>query len=542
MGSLKERVIEIIGGVTPAMLDKRITEAHTSSYKAGFSDGQGNDETVSTSEGLTSYGYKALGSRIAREFKKDPKKATETIWELYEPSGVANWLMEVMRDHFVSSEIKPTTEDEKLQGILDDFWNDNDMSDRVLEFALQLPLLGTQCFPVFAREGDGRLRLGYIDPGEIESVATDPENIMKRVAVVVGSGTGTPSRIYRIVQKDDDKFFGVDGEGKEIMLPAKFPGKLVTAANLEGQYEAWEYMMLRKAGLRDYTGSCIYRTWSSLSNQTRGWSALLRAVDPVDQADETLFNMGVAERLKSYFLIDVEVEGVEPDEIPAYAVKRGTRPPKPGGINWHNDKETWKVDGPDLRQNSSIDTHAEQIKTILGIMGLPFPWFGDGSDTNRATAVEQSGPAHRGLKAKQMVIKKMFLRILNTVRDQAIIAGTYKPKGDEPAEIDLIMPEISTKDTATAATTFNQVVAGVSDAEDAGYITHETAALLVAQAAAAFGVEYDVDEELEKAEAEQAEREEERAAQRGAMLAAGLNVAGFGGQQNGGQGVGVEEE
>jgi len=568
MVTLRDQIIEVVGGVTPAMLDervsreversdqriveatleannrisavvaktdKRITEAASTAYREGFGDG-GNDESVSTSAGLTSYGYKALGGRLAREYAEDPQKAMETIWKLYEQSGVASWIMDVMRNHFVSAEVAPRTEDEALQEILDAFWDDNNMTDRVMEFALQLPLLGSQCFPVFVRQTDGRARLGYIDPGDIENVVTEPGNAMSRAAVVLRKTTDGHARIYRIIREDDDVIFST-AEG-EMVFPARFPGLLVTAANVTPQYEPWEVAMLRDAGLRDYTGSCIYRTWGSLSNQPRGWSALLPVADMIDQADETLYNMSVAERVKSYFLIDIKVIGKSDAELPAYAQKRGERPLRAGMRNYHNENEETTVLAPDVGQGSSIATHAEQIKTILGAMGLPFHWFGDGSDTNRATATEQSGPAYRGLKSKQMVIKKMLLRICYTVRDQAIIARAYP--GNDPAEIDIIMPELSAKDTATAATTFNQVVAGVTTAEDEGYITHETAALLVAQAAAAFGVEYDVAEELEKAEAEQVERDEEKAAQRGAMLAQGLNVGGFG--QNGGQGVGVEEE
>jgi len=67
-------------------------------------------------------------------------------------------------------------------------------------------------------------------------------------------------------------------------------------------------------------------------------------------------------------------------------------------------------------------------------------------------------------------------------------------------------------------------------AEEEGYMTHETAAELVAISAAELGVEYDVKTELEEVEAETAEQDEADQEKRGDTLALALDGAANGSQ------------
>ena len=510
------------------MIEGQVKEATAKAvgraYEQGFRDA--NDEPPSGD--LRDYGYKKLSRRLLREYKTDPAKALATVWDLAEQSGLASWLVDIKTNHFVSSDVAPVTDDEKLQEILDAFWRDNQMADRAREFTRQLILLGSQCFPTFVRSDDGRLRLGYIDPGEIEDVVTHPGNAMERVMVIIRKDTGGVQRAYRIVKEDDD-ILRVDPKTKELKVEtALHPGLLVTAANIgPDRYEPFEVAKLADMGLPDYSGSVIYRTWNTLSNQPRGWSDLLQVADQIDQADLTLFALGEGEQLKTYFLIDVLVKNKSPEEIKAYSVTRKT--PTPGAMNFHNENEEWKIEAPDLRQAGSIDVYVAMVKHIVASMGMPSHWFGDADNTNRASADAQNEPAVKMMKAQQMMVKKMFIQILTLVRDQAIIAGLYRPKG-EPAAVDLIMPEISGRDTQRAADTFTQVTTGAMLAEEEGYMTHETAAELVAISAAELGVEYDVKTELEEVEAETAEQDEADQEKRGDTLALALDGAANGSQ------------
>ncbi len=54
----------------------------------------------------------------------------------------------------------------------------------LVNFTRQLFLWGEQVFPVAVRQSDGAVRLGYIDPADIEMVVSHPANPMERWAVV----------------------------------------------------------------------------------------------------------------------------------------------------------------------------------------------------------------------------------------------------------------------------------------------------------------------------------------------------------------------
>jgi hypothetical protein len=302
-----ERLIESLGGLTRADADAIRHRA----YEAGYNDAsEGNDEPVSGT--LASYGYRsASAGGSQREAAKPWEDQLNTLWAHWQMSPVVRRIAKLMRDYIVGDGVTVTCDDEDVLDVLNKFWLYNDMDEHVAEFGVQLPLFGVQMFPVFVKESsDGAVRLGYIDPQEIERVICRPDNGMDRRAVVVkpllaGNDTWikeTEKRVFRIVQMSDS------GDNAGRLLTAK-------QAMADGLIEGWELAMLSSYGLSEYTGTCLYYRVNAMSNQALGQSDFLSVADVIDQADETLFALGEREQMAGYFSFDVMLSGATPNEV-----------------------------------------------------------------------------------------------------------------------------------------------------------------------------------------------------------------------------------
>ena len=482
--TIGERLVGALGGVTQSDL----ADVRKRAYEAGYNDG-GEDEPASGD--LARYGYKKAGRGSGRLAAKDPAEAVELAWNLWQSNPLAKRPMTIKRDYIIGRGVQITAADPDLQTILDAFWTDNNMNRRAREFALQLFLFGSQCYPAFVREADGRVRLGYIDPGEIERVVAHPDNAMEMCAVVLTNQDSvedawvTPRgrQVFRIIRKAD---------GGEL------DGLLLT----DGQAEIadWEIAMLAAFGLDAYSGSCFYEKVNSVSNQTGGYSDLLAPADWLDQHDETLFALADREQMAGYFSWDVQLSGADEDQVEERAKVIRARPPKKGSVNVHNDAEAWTFNYPELKQAASIETANALLTFILGGMGLPRHWYGYGDETNRATAAAQGDPTWRSLEHDQDIVKELLLSICTFVRDQAQMAGKWTPPADGSGEIDLTVPEMTSRDLATTASAASSLAMALVQAVDSGWIANDTAAEAWARIMAELGTEVDAAAEAAKIE------------------------------------------
>lgn len=492
--ALGEQIIKRLGGVTEAEAAARANRAAEAAYQD-----MGEDEPVS---GTTKkQGYRKLTGSVVRELGGlDYDKLLDTAWKIFLSNPVAKRYLAIKRDHIVGRGVAPHADDEDLQTILDEFWEGNKLRHRLKKFTLQLFLLGEQVYPVFVRASDGRVRIGYIDPAEIERVITHPENVLEQWAVVIKAQQASqedawikrqPKRVYRIVCKDE----GVVGADREVQ-PPKYPDLLVTAE--QTQLEDWEAEMLKAHGLSKYSGSCFYFSVNNLSNQPRGYSDLLQEADWLDQLDACLFALADREQMADYFSFDVTLEGADENEVKERARALRLNPPKKGSVNVHNEKEAWNLNRPDLKQSGSIESSKTLLTFILGGVGVPRHWYGWGDETNRATAEAQGGPTWRTLETDQDQARDCVLEMLTFARDQAEIAGAWKPKAESDDKITLPMPEMTSRDVAKIAQAMNQVaMALVVAVETLGLMTQEKAAEVWAKVVGEMGVEVNPAEELE---------------------------------------------
>jgi hypothetical protein len=483
---LRERAIEWLGAVNVSEFDQRINRA----YEAGFYDGNDDPATGDFKKG--GQGYKRLSDKFIRDGKIDYNRAIETAWGLWQKSPIAKRVLAMKRDHIVGHSAMPDSNDDNLVEILNEFWQGNNLEKRSSEFTMQLFGFGEQCYPVFVREADGRVRLGYIDPASIDKVVKHPDNALEDWAVVAQrydhGGYTNEKLVYRIVRAAEDF---TDGEE---VTTVDNPGKLIT--DKQAELEPWESEMLAKYKHDEYDGSCFYTKVNAVSNQSRGMSDLLQIGDWLDQADNVLFSMADREQFAGYFAFDVTLVRASKDHVATRNKELRDNMPKKGSVNVHNDSESWEMWSPDLHQSGSIESFRALLGLILGGVGFPVHWYGFGDDANRATATVQADPTTKSLEHDQATVRDMFLSMCRFVADQAEIAGNYTPVDD--LEISLTLPEVSTKDLARTTTSMQGIVIGLSNAQDNGWISEETAAKAFAKIMAELDIQYDVIAELEQ--------------------------------------------
>lgn len=498
MATIGERIIETFGGMTAKRMQEVIREVSVRAYESGYSDG--NDDPASGGIAGGGFGYRKASQGLRDFSKASPSQILETVWTLWQSSPIAKRAITLKRDHVVGKGAKFETDDPDLQKILDDFYANNGLKARVPEFGLQLRLLGEQVYPAFVRKTDGRVTMGYIDPGTVEKVITHPENSMERWMVVCKAPGGQDKKVYRIIREDKEYVVEVGGEPK--VQDPTHPGKLVTHNQTEIQ--PWETAALNEMGVPNYGGSVFFFPINCLSNGTRGYSDLVQVADWIDQAEETLFAVADREQMAGYFYTSIGVDG-DDEQVKKRANYYRRNVPKKGGFLVHNKSEEPKVQYPDIGQAGSIQTFVALLTFIMGGLGFPVAFYGYGDDTNRSTLQEQATPSEKTLEHDQYQFEQMMLFIARFVKDQAEIAEMpiWKPDDDVNSEIRFPLPAIRSEDIAGIVQAFTPLMAGLVQAEDNRYIGQKTAARIAHKILNELGADIDTTKELETVDGEE---------------------------------------
>jgi hypothetical protein len=470
--TLGQRIVRALGGVTRDDLARVARE----SYAEGFNDA--NDDPASGDLAPGGYGY-----RPQRAGQRDTDipfdQSIATAWALNQSNPIAKRGLDLRRDYIIGRGVKPVAVDADLQDLLDAYCRANQMETNAAKFARQLFLFGVQCLPAFVREADGRVLLGYIDPGEIEAVIAHPDNAMLMAAVVVRPTERTQpweqtygTRVYRVIRRD--------AETDKLLLAEQ--------ANLE----EWEFTMLADHGLTAYSGSCHYFKINDVVNQQFGQSELTAIADWLDQRDEALFALGDREQMASYFSWDVTMTGADESEIKARAHDYAGKPPKPGSVNFHNESEAWSMNFPDIKQTGTIATSDALLEQTWGGLGYPRAWFGTPQGAHLATLQAQGDPTWRSLDYAQGVVEVMLLELFDLARDQAILAGAYIPAPDADTSVSVSMPEMTSKDVGALSSAMATLASALLTAETQGWITKPEAASVFANLMDEFDVDVDL--------------------------------------------------
>lgn len=406
------------------------------------------------------------------------QRMQEVALYLWEQNLLANRLIELPVAYLLAEGVKLKVADEENQAVLDRFWSDpiNEMDLKLIAKVRELALYGEQCYPAFANEINGHVRLGYLDPSVIETVVTDPDNRSQPIGIVTVKDKRGRAYRYRII---------ING-----------PEEVFTA---------------RTRAIREtFTdGEAFYFRVNGLANGRRGRSDLLAHADWLDAYDSYLFGEIDRATFMRSFIWDVTLTGANPEEVKKRA--REIVAPKPGSVRVHNDAEKWSEITPDLKSQDS-DALARLFRNhVLGGGTIPEHWYGGGGDVNRAVGAEMGEPTFKVFSMRQRYIKYMLESMGRyALWRRAQIEGSGEVDWGDPAwRVEAVFPELNPADTTKYAAALQQVVIAAGAAIERKLVTERTALLLITAIAGRLGVEIDAEAELADARDEARQRAEE---------------------------------
>lgn len=395
---------------------------------------------------------------------------------LWESNLLANRLIELPVAYLLSQGVKLAIEDEDAQAALDRHWKDglNAWPTKLPKRVRELALFGEQCYPVFRDAASGFVRVGYLDPAEIETVVVDPDNREQPIGIVTRRDRHGRARRYRVIVNVPETAFGA------------------AAQRIRAGFDS---------------GDAFFFRVNDLSSATRGRSDLLAQMDWLDAYDVFLFGeVDRAAALRAYFF-DVTLTGATPEEVKERA--RSIAPPRPGSVRVHNEAETWKAEAPELNAFDAGEAARLIRNHMLGGATLPEHWFGGGDSVNKSMGASMTEPTEKMLDMRQQVVGHMLATIGEYVvrsRWQALDAELSEPQAAILDTLRVEWPELTAKDTSKYAAALQQVTAASAQLMADGVLSRETALRIVASMTTRLGVEFDIHDELAAASAELAAR------------------------------------
>ena len=382
--------------------------------------------------------------------------------KLWRENAMAGRLTEMIVDFVVGNGLTYEAADDRVTPIIDRFWSDPrmDLATKHIDFVRDQSLYGELAFRVFENPQSGRIRLGFITSGRIDSVLLSPDDALVDETIILRATTGAELTPLQLVTYDD-----------------------TDAANPQ------------------WVGEALYFPINRVTGQDRGTPDMLRIADYVDGYDQLLFNALERSGLLNAFIWDVTLKGADKAAIDARA-RDLAAPPAPGSVRVHNDAETWEAVSPNLG-SGDLTAIGREVKNMgLGGAGVPEAWFANGDSANRATLAEQGDPTYRMLTRRQLLVRRQWEKTFRFVAERAKAAGQLPASAD--TEVQVSMPDPSTKDTKGIAIALPQLANALVAAVGEELISTESSRKVFLSIASLLGVELDADTETERIDAEAA--------------------------------------
>ena len=406
------------------------------------------------------------------------QKLAEYLWQ---SNVLANRLVELPLAYLLAEGVGLQCKHEEHQALLNAFWSDpiNNWPLKLEPRVRAYSLLGEQCFIAQVREGDGFVRLGYLDPRQIATVVSDPHNQEQAIGVVTKRDNRGRQYKYRVIVLGEDD--------------ALFNPQTVT---IRQQFT---------------DGDCLLFQLNKFPNGSRGRSDLLGQMDWLDAYDEFLFAELDRIGYLRTFTWDVKMTGADDKAVEEY--QRKFVPPGPNSVFVHNDQVELTPKSPNIQASDTSESARLLRNHVLGGGTMPETWFGGGGDVNRAAASEMGEPTFKMYTMRQSNLRLMLQEIGRYVLWQAAKARGIEPDWADVAwRVNAVFPELLNRDVTKFAAAMQSVTSAALQMVDAGLLTQETALKLIADVAQRFGQDFDASAELEAAQGQADMRRDAQAA------------------------------
>lgn len=379
---------------------------------------------------------------------------------MMDSSAMTRRLARLDKTFLFAEPITVTCEDEAVQEIIDNFWEDpeNNMDLDFPDLMMWLGILGEQCWPVDVNKHNGHVRLGYVDPAQIKDIYVSRQNVKQKLQVELQGTAGRQGKKYAIIRTD----YNVNSQSY---------GRLV--------------------------GDAFFFSLNHPPNSPRGRSDFLTLFDWIDGLERYEFNYLERAEFMLNFVWDVLLKGFNEEQIREWL--RDNPAPEPGSMRAHNENVEWAAVSPDIKAHDNSKGYETAKSFIMGAAGRPDAWFGGGGKAYQTEAEGMNQVPIKDLDERQLYCKYVIKIVMKFVVDQAVIAGRLPAAKADENKIIVNMPEISKKDLAKMVNGIPQLATALAVAETQKWITRDTATKIFAFVAAQFGAEVDAEAEIEAA-------------------------------------------
>ncbi|MBV6425152.1 MAG: hypothetical protein NAOJABEB_02966 [Steroidobacteraceae bacterium] len=425
---------------------------------------------------------------------------------LYRTNPVANRFITLLSDFVLAEGVALSFRNDQVAEVVNRHWEDplnGWQGMAMIDLFESYVTTGELLMPLFPNTATGHLRVGAVINENIDRVETHEENWREITAVRMKARTGeTSGRVYSVVNQREDA---------QALAGADNPALFWKRANPFG---------------------------------SRGISILYPLADFLDLLDNMAYSEVERWILQKVFVWDVTLRGQNQAQVTEWTKRpENVTPPKAGTVRAHNDQEVWAAVSPNLDTYDATNGLRFLRNHALGAGGIPEHWYAEGGDVNRATGTVMAEPTRKRLTAIQNEWRDIVADILRAQVDYAVLYGQLPAEvavqdsdgNDTEAMIaardavSVDMPDLSPADTQSVTTTLETLTRSLVLAIGEGFVTEGLARRLWLVQAGQLGVDFDVTEEAERAQAEAEEREQ--AAPQVAQPPSGPLVALAGGRQ-----------
>lgn len=390
-------------------------------------------------------------------------------------------IVEIITSYSVGKGVRVTATDAKVQDVIDKFWEDevNDVDAQLPVWCDELTTFGEICLPFARNPVDGFVRLGYVDPMNIDGI--------RFAQIQTAQGTATINFPFGVQLRREV------GEVSQKVLPI---------------VRRCEDPNNPLYGMLD--GECFYHTINKAKSASRGFSELFSLADWIDVFDQSMFDFADKVRLQNAFVWHYILDGADAKATQAYMTELTKNPPRQGGVHVTNEKVKIEAQTPEFHGADMAAGMSMLKKYGMGGAGLPGTFFADGDDANKASSLEMNAPAVKKFQDRQNNMERLLSRILNYVLDSAVAAGVLPQNVDRSFSIEF--PEIAVKDLQRGAQTLAGVGMALVSGTTEGWITNATAARAFHTILAEIGCDVeDSAQEYQDAQQEMQDRRQEQA-------------------------------
>lgn len=369
-------------------------------------------------------------------------------------------IVEILTDYTIGKGVRVTAEDPKVQQVINDFWDDgvNQMDDNIEQWSDELTTFGELCTPVAVNKVSGLVRMGYIDPMNIDTI--------QFAEMATSDGTASINVPYAVRLRRE--------VGEVLQKPMLIVRKQEDPT---------------KPNFGKLDGECFYFAINKAKSASRGFSELFALADWVDLFDQMIFDFGDKVRFLNQFIWHYVFKGADDKRVDEYKNKLTKDPPRQGGALFTNENITVSPLTPDFKGQDMAAGAGMVKKYGLGGAGIPPVLMGDGDDANRASALEMNAPFTKKIQKRQNQLNRCLKSAIDFQIEQAQIAGVLRENIDTSYTIEF--PEIVVKNLQKGAQTLTGVGMAMQVGVQEGWVTDATAARAFHTILAEIGVDID---------------------------------------------------